>query len=118
MESESSLSLSAENVRRGWKGLASISSMATSACPAAAGVFSTVWSSALRPRPNAFLVMLDDLLGQIQIAGGALAFRVVEKNGFAETGRLRQAHIARDHGGENLVAEEIPQIVTHLARKV
>src|ERR1035437_10211019 len=91
-------------------------STATSASPAVA--VSTVCSSALRARPNACLFMLDDLLGKIQVAGCALAFRVVEKNRFAETRRLGQADVARNDGGKNLVAEKVAQVVAHLARKI
>src|SRR5208337_192383 len=79
---------------------------------------STVCSRAFRPRPNAFLVMVDDLLCQLKIAGGSPAIGVVEKNRFAETWRLGQTNIARYHSRENLSTEEIPQIVTDLMRKI
>src|SRR5208337_4962048 len=79
---------------------------------------STVCSRAFSPRPNAFLVMVDDLLCQVKITGGSLAIGVVEENRFAETWRFGQANIARYHSGENLVTEKIPQIVANLVREI
>src|SRR5208337_2982647 len=79
---------------------------------------STVCSRAFSPRPNAFLVMVDDLLCQVKITGGSPAIGVIEENRFAETWCLGQANIARYYSGEDLVTEEIPQIVADLVREI
>jgi hypothetical protein len=62
--------------------------------------------------------MVDNLLRQLKIAGGSLTIGVIEKDGLAETGSFGQAYIARDHGSENLVAEEIAQVVANLVSEV
>src|SRR5271157_286168 len=79
---------------------------------------STVCSRAFSPRPNAFLVMVDDLLCQVTITGGSPAIGVIKENRLAETWRLGQANIARYHRGENLATEEISQIVADLVREI
>src|SRR5579862_8005693 len=71
--------------------------------------------SAPSPLPKAFLVIEDDLLSKICVSLGPAAVNVVKNDGFAETGRLRQADIARNYRLENLSAEETAQIRCNLA---
>src|ERR1700734_3069933 len=73
--------------------------------------------SAPSPLPKAFLVIEDDLLSKICVSLGPAAVNVVKNDGFAETGRFREANIARNYGLEHLSAEETPQIGGNLPRK-
>src|SRR5580693_5123571 len=73
--------------------------------------------SAPSPLPKAFLVIEDDLLSKICVALGPATVNVVKNDGLAETGRLRQANIARNYRLENLSAEETAQIGCDLTRE-
>src|SRR5580704_168336 len=71
--------------------------------------------SAPSPLPKAFLVIEDDLLSKICVSLGPSAVNVVKNNGLAETGRLREANIARNYGLKDLSAEEAAQVGRDLA---
>src|SRR5437867_8950751 len=74
----------------------------------------------LRPLPNAFLFpfMADDFPREIEIRFGPLAADVVEHDRLAEAWRLPQAHVPRNDGLEDLLLEEPPYFLHHLARQV
>src|SRR5947208_8786359 len=73
--------------------------------------------SAPSPRPSAFLAIGDHLLGKMRVALCPFTVHVIKNNRFAETGRLCQTNVARNHALENLIAKERAQIVGNLARK-
>ena len=51
------------------------------------------------------LILGDKLLGELHVAGGTAARRVVENGGQSVTGRLAEPDVARDDGGEHHVAK-------------
>src|SRR5439155_12844777 len=116
IDSVSSFSPSSGKTLRGCNGLGSINSTATESRPDV--VVSTSRRSELSPRPNAFVCMGYNLLSELPIALGAARSRVVNEHRLAIAWRLGQTDIARDDGGEDLVAEKVLQIVPHLAGKV
>src|SRR6185437_1529375 len=83
----------------------------------ACGIASGSRISALSPLPNAFLVIGDDLLCELNIAFGTFTTYVVEYDRFSMTWGFRKADIPRDHGGEHLSAEEAPKIGRDLFRE-
>src|SRR5690242_20455861 len=97
----------------GWR-----AGMAAAALPAAVGcgcggagagsglLPSSSRMSAPSPRPSAFLAIMDHLLGQMRVALGPFAVRVVKNNRLAEARGFRQPDVARNHGLENLAAKE------------
>src|ERR1700675_682924 len=64
------------------------------------------------------IVAANHLAGKRQIGKGAARLLVVKKRGFAETGSLRQAYIARDQGAKHLVAEVLDQLRGHFIREI
>src|ERR1700731_2313674 len=64
------------------------------------------------------IVAADHFPGESQIGKSAARLLVVEQRGFAETGSLRQAHVARNHGAEHLVAEVLDQLRGHFIREI
>src|SRR5579872_129112 len=76
----------------------------------ACGVGSGSRISALSPLPNAFLVIGDDLLCELNIAFSAFTTNVVEYYGLSVTWGFRKADVPRDHCREDLGAEEASKI--------
>src|SRR5258706_3097298 len=74
--------------------------------------------SALMPCPSAFRlagvlacsVLIQNLLGQLDIALRSAGTHVIQQDGLAETGRFRQADITRNHGLECLVAKVLAKV--------
>src|SRR5262252_6205104 len=66
--------------------------------------------SAPSPLPNAFLGMVNDLLGELRIALSALAMDIIENNWLTKTWCLGKAHVARNYALEDLGTEETAQI--------
>ena len=64
------------------------------------------------------LVAANHLAGERQIGESAARLLVVKQRGLAETRRLGQAHIARNHGAKHLVAEMLDQLRRHLVREI
>jgi hypothetical protein len=62
--------------------------------------------------------MVDDLLGELEIAFRTTTGGVIDKNGLPVTGSLRESDVPGDERVKNLIAKEIFQIVPHLVRKV
>src|SRR6266446_1784586 len=128
MEAASSCNRSGSNTRRGWTGLASISSMRMLVGVCAAGAGSAILSvtgglegnRAVSPRPKALrgascgLFIGEYLLGQLDITFGSLGANVVAQNGLAIAGSLSEANIPRDDGSENFSLKKIPQILSDL----
>src|SRR5579859_6169070 len=83
------------------------------ACGAASG--SRI--SALSPLPNAFLVIGDDLLCELNIALSAFTTNVVENYRLSMTRGFREADVSGNHCGEHLRAEETPKICGDLLRQ-
>ena len=54
---------------------------------------------------NAAIFAFQHFAGQLHIGAGAAAFKVVEQNGFAVRRRLGYAHVSRNDGFVDLVAE-------------
>ena len=72
--------------------------------------------SAPSPRPNAFLGIVDDLLGELGVPLGALAVDIIENNRLTKTWRFGKAHIARNDALKNLRAKETAKIGGNLPR--
>src|SRR6266705_1336819 len=70
--------------------------------------------SAPRPRPSAFLAIRNHLFRKMDVALCAFSVDVVKNDGFAKTGRLREAHVARNDALEDLSAEERVQVAGYL----
>jgi hypothetical protein len=62
--------------------------------------------SAPSPRPNAFLGIANNLLGELRIALSALAMYIIENNRLTKTRCFGKADVARDQALEDLSAEE------------
>src|SRR5487761_705952 len=73
--------------------------------------------SALSPLPNAFLVIGDDLLCELNIAFSAFTTNVVEYYWLSMTWCFRQADVPGNHCGKHLSAEETPKICGDLLRQ-
>src|SRR5208337_64921 len=75
-----------------------------------AGVAEAVGSgsrmSAPSPRPNAFLGIADNLLGELCVALSALTVYIIENNRLTKTRCFGKANVARDQALEDLSAEE------------
>src|SRR5262245_4060204 len=75
-------------------------------------------SKAPRPRPSPCRLVMDEhLLGELEVGNGSGRPEVVEKDGTAVAGRLRETNVARDHCREGLPAEMLMHLVLHLGRK-
>src|SRR5438552_8936238 len=66
--------------------------------------------SAPSPRPNAFLGIGNDLLGELRVAFSSLALDVVINNRFPGTWCFCQAYIPRNHALKDLCSEKAAQI--------
>src|SRR6266446_10429241 len=129
IEAASSCNRSGSNTRRGWTGLASISSMRMLVGVCAADAGSAMLSvtgglegnRAVSPRPKALrgasccLFIGEYLLGQLDITFGSLGANIIAQDGFSIAGSLGEANVPRDDGSKNLTLEEIPEILSHLA---
>src|SRR5260370_6837223 len=73
--------------------------------------------SAPSPRPNAFLGIGNDLLGELRVAICALAVNVVKNDWLTETWCFRKAYIARNHTLKDLCSKETAQIRGYLLGK-
>src|SRR5947207_13637711 len=73
--------------------------------------------SAPSPRPNAFLGIGDDLLGELRVAFSSLALDVVIDNRFPKTWCFCQAYIPRNHALKDLCSKKAAQISGYLSRK-
>ncbi|HXJ45925.1 MAG TPA: hypothetical protein VNK47_04565, partial [Candidatus Dormibacteraeota bacterium] len=73
--------------------------------------------SAPSPRPNAFLGIVDDLLGELGIALGALAVDIIENNRLTETRSFGQPDVPGNYSLENLCAEKAAEIGRDLTRE-
>src|ERR1700685_1259362 len=114
--------------RRGCSRLGSISSMGICATSsprwggsAQGGAVGRVGSSALSPLPSAlrglstFLFILQNLLGEADIALRAARADVIGQDCLPMTGSFSEANTARNNGLEDLFAEEVSEIVGYLA---
>src|SRR5271154_1803242 len=125
MDCASSSRLSSRKRVRGWCGFGSIRSMSTSRMPPAGRATSVgsglaFWSSlsggsgsrikALKPLPNAFRAIGNYLLGKLDVAGRSCAVYVIEYNRLTVTWGFGKADVARDHGLEDLLAEEAAEV--------
>src|SRR5215470_6540665 len=88
----------------------------TGCCGVVVSCFSGSRMSAPSPRPNAFLGIADDLLGELGITLRPLAVYIIENNRFTKAWRFRQPHVARNHGLEDLRSEKAAKICGDLAR--
>src|SRR6266852_8770240 len=70
--------------------------------------------SAPSPRPSAFLVIYNYLLGELCVTLCPFAVNIIENNGFTETGCLRQTHVAGDYALKYLRTEKTTQIRGYL----
>ncbi len=61
---------------------------------------------------------LDEFLRHCQVALGTSRLHVVQQDGLAEARGLREAHIPRDRGAEDLTPEEFLRLARHLFREV
>src|SRR5229473_4079898 len=73
--------------------------------------------SAPSPRPNAFLGIGNDLLGELRIAFCALTMNIVKNDRFTKTWCFRKAYIARNHTLKDLCSKETAQIRGYLPGK-
>src|SRR5260370_21579082 len=73
--------------------------------------------SAPSPRPNAFLGIGNDLLGELRVAICALAVNVVKNDWLTETWWFRKADIARNHTLKDVCSRETAQIRGYLPGK-
>src|SRR6266404_5673056 len=129
IEAASSCNRSGSNTRRGWTGLASISSMRMLVGVCAAGAGSAILSvtgglegnRAVSPRPKALrgascgLFIGKYLLGQLDITFSSLGANIVAQYGLAVARSLGEANIPRDYGLKDFTFEEIAQVLSHLA---
>jgi hypothetical protein len=58
--------------------------------------------------------MSNHLFGEVEVALRPTTVGIVEEYGLAEAGCLGQADVPGNNGGEDLVAEELPEIVSNL----
>src|SRR6185312_996742 len=122
--------------RRGWLGLGIMRSIARRVTSRSAGgavsggVFVVTVSAAGRlgmsdcsPLPSAlrgwsFLVIGEDLFGQLDVSFRPLGAGIVKQNRFAMAGRLGKPDAARDDSAEHVFAEEFTQVSGDLFREV
>src|SRR5579859_2520881 len=71
--------------------------------------------SAPSPRPNAFLGIADDLLGELGVTLCALAVDIIENNRLTETWCFRKPDVPRNHALEYLRTKEAAQVSRDLA---
>src|SRR5437773_11691388 len=84
-------------------------------------VASRSFKRALRPLPSALrvtLVMVDDLLGQLQITFCSTRLNVVQNDGLSVAGGLGQTDVSRNDRLEDLGAKKIAQVLSHLAAEM
>jgi hypothetical protein len=62
--------------------------------------------------------MIEDFLGELNVAFGPFGARVVGENGLPEAGGLGKSYAAGDECFENLVSEEFPEVGGDLAGEV
>jgi len=62
--------------------------------------------------------MIDDLLGEFQIALSPAAVGVIEEHRLSVARGLGQTNVTWDESLEDLIAEEVPQVVPDLVREV
>src|SRR4030042_3181158 len=122
MERARSFRPSSEKLLRGWCApacRADIGTMSTVAplTKAAEALPSLPESSASIPRPRARLDIAQHLLGQLLVAAGADALRIVLVDGLAGRGGLAEAHVAGDDGAEHLLLEVAAHLFDHLVRQ-
>src|SRR5208282_2144520 len=118
MDCASSSRLSSRKRVLGWRGLGSIRSMSTSRAPEGAGgsgnselrFGSGSRIKALKPRPSAFLAIGNHLPGELYVARRSSTVYVIEYNRLTMTRCFCKAHVARNYGLENLLAEEASQV--------
>src|SRR5438128_6879809 len=114
-ESDREAISSGSNCRRGWNGFGSIwstgmwSSSAISSEPGSKPP-SSVPSNAARPRPRRLLFTVDDLHDEFGVGPGAPGPRGVVQHALAVARRLADVDVARDHGPEDRVGEEAPDL--------
>src|SRR5581483_11908620 len=68
-------------------------------------------------RPQ-FALALDHFGGELQIRFAADAFEIVDQHGLTVGRRLRNAHVARDHGFVDLAAHGLTDVGDDLVREV
>src|SRR5260370_26839562 len=73
--------------------------------------------SAPSPRPNAFLGIGNDLLGELGVTFCALAVNVVKNDWLTETWCFRKTYIARNPTLKDLSSKETAQIRVYLPGK-
>src|SRR5580704_13215448 len=73
--------------------------------------------SAPSPRPSAFLVIGNDLLGELRIALRPFAVNVVKNDRFPETWRFGKPYVARNNALKDLSSKKAAQIRSHLPRQ-
>src|SRR5256885_4757425 len=118
MESANSLSATSSKFLRGWCELGRIRSMSISRSWSASLSKSDVPNNAFKPRPNAFLCAMDDLLCQSYVTFGSLGFNIVKQDRTAVTGSFAQPDIAWNDRRKELRAEESAKVLHHLMRQV
>src|SRR5512139_3235427 len=122
MDAASSLSGSSLNTFRGWYSFGTILSSSISWMPRAFLSLSSredrSGMSAPSPLPSACFCMAQHILGQIEIALGALRADIIEQHRLAVARRLAQGHVAVDHGLVDLAAEVFPDLLGHLLGKI
>src|SRR4029079_2728717 len=126
-------SASSANSMRGCFGLGTMRSRGISLTRSAPGIASAAGASiatggpscagapginAPRPRPSAFLVMVNDLLRECPVTCCTAVCSIVVNDRFSEAGRLAEADIARDHRAVDPVGEKLPSFVGDLLREV
>src|SRR6185436_2414787 len=76
-------------------------------------------SRALSPRPRAFLcTAMNNLLCEANVSLGSFGFDVVKQNGPAVTWRFAKPNVARNDGGQDLIAEKPLEVGHNLVGEV
>src|SRR5688500_12847257 len=102
-------------------GAAKPSACAVASAPGASGASvgpGAPGMSAPRPRPSAFLVMVDDLLRECAVTGCTAGCSIVVHARLSEARSLAEAHVAGNHGAIHAVREKLPGLVGDLLRQV
>src|SRR6185369_7045384 len=119
IDAASSSSFASRKTVRGWSGFGSRRSRSTSISTSPCSTVAVPEEkSALSPLPSAFLVICQNLLGQIQVTVRTPTFHIVEQDRLAVARRLGEPHVARDRRLEDLRSEKIAQVGHHLIREV